>query len=348
MTKFLQDILRQPSEMQRALDYLQGDGAATLVTAATAFGKARTRYVTGMGASWNAALAAAAYFHREGTSVSMLDASELLTAKIDSGAAVVILSRSGASAEIVTLLEKVREAGAISIGVTNFPDGALAQRADIPIIVPATPDHGISVGTYSTLALAATALAHSVTQTFTAVLAQELAQSLAALPEAMTLWREQMASTEWLAAGKPCYFLARGSSLASAHEAHLLWQEGAKTPATAMALDSFRHGPQEVITNELRVAIWVGEPTRDKDLALARDIRRLGAHVLVIGQELPVDSAEQVLQLPRTPTRWQFVTDVVPVQLAAERLASLSGADCDTFRFASYVVRSDTGLSLVS
>jgi hypothetical protein len=36
--------------------------------------------------------------------------------------------------------------------------------------------------------------------------------------------------------------------------------------------------------------------------------------------------------------------DIVPAQLAAESLARLSGADCDTFRFASYVVKGETGL----
>jgi hypothetical protein len=36
--------------------------------------------------------------------------------------------------------------------------------------------------------------------------------------------------------------------------------------------------------------------------------------------------------------------DIIPAQLAAEALARLSGADCDSFRFASYVVKGETGL----
>ena len=45
-------------------------------------------------------------------------------------------------------------------------------------------------------------------------------------------------------------FLRRGSGLGSAYEAGLLWEEGAKSPATAMGTASFRHGPQEMVTKD--------------------------------------------------------------------------------------------------
>jgi hypothetical protein len=36
--------------------------------------------------------------------------------------------------------------------------------------------------------------------------------------------------------------------------------------------------------------------------------------------------------------------DAIPAQLAAERLARLSGVDCDSFRLCSYIVEDDGGL----
>ena len=62
-----------------------------------------------------------------------------------------MLSRSGRSAEVVSLLAKARESGAVVIGISNSPDGALAQEAQIAMVVPTKPDHAISVNTYSTL-----------------------------------------------------------------------------------------------------------------------------------------------------------------------------------------------------
>jgi hypothetical protein len=39
-----------------------------------------------------------------------------------------------------------------------------------------------------------------------------------------------------------------------------------------------------------------------------------------------------------------FVIDIMPARLAAERLARLSGADCDSFRLCSYIVEDEYGL----
>ena len=94
----------------------------------------------------------------------------------------------------------------------------------------------------------------------------------------------------------------------------------------------------------MRFAIWIDERMHDADLAVARDLRRLGASVLLIGSGVPADAGDLVMPLPPWPSGWQFLMDIIPAQLAAERLARLSGVDCDSFRFASYVVQGEKGL----
>jgi glutamine---fructose-6-phosphate transaminase (isomerizing) len=112
-----------------------------------------------------------------------------------------------------------------------------------------------------------------------------------------------------------------------------------------MGTGSFRHGPQEIVTQDLRFGIWIdGERMREQDLAVARDLRKLGAHVLLIGQKLPEDAGDLVFQLPEIPSEWQFLIDIIPAQLAAEKLSRLSGVDCDTFRLSSYIVEDEGGL----
>ena len=83
---------------------------------------------------------------------------------------------------------------------------------------------------------------------------------------------------------------------------------------------------------------------REQDLAVARDLRKLGARVMLIGQKLPEDAGDLVFQLPAIPAEWQFLIDIVPAQLVADRLAALSGVDCDTFRLCSFVVEDEGGL----
>jgi len=55
---------------------------------------------------------------------------------------------------------------------------------------------------------------------------------------------------------------------------------------------------------------------------------------MLIGENLPRNAGYLVCQLPTSPPHWQFVIDVLPIQLAAERLSRLSGVDCDSFAFA--------------
>jgi glutamine---fructose-6-phosphate transaminase (isomerizing) len=345
MTYFLRDILRQPNELQRTLDHLLGAGRGSLDAAAAAV-RTRHVYLTGIGSSWHAGLNVATFFQLHARPVYLVDAAELVQfATIPSDSALIVISRSGCSVEIVQLLAKARESGAKVIGITNAPDGALAQEAQIPIVVPVTLDHAISVNTYTTLAFAAGLLAASVTGTLDASLTGSLSESLAAVGGQIPRWQEQIDRSEWLAPRSTTYFLARGSSLGNAYEARLMWEEGVKSPATAMGTGSFRHGPQEIVAKDVRFGIWIdGAKMREQDLAVARDLRKLGARVMLIGQQLPEDAGDLVFQIPKIVSEWQFLTDIIPAQLVAERLARLSGADPDTFRLCSFVVEDEAGL----
>jgi glucosamine--fructose-6-phosphate aminotransferase (isomerizing) len=346
MTHFLRDILRQPEELERTIEYLCRPRLPALGTAADAIRNARHVYLTGIGSSWHAALNVGALFYQNSRPVYMQDAAELLQfATFPPGAAIIIISRSGRSIEIVQLVAKARAAGATVIAVTNAPDGPLAKQAQIPIVVPIALDHAISVNTYSTLAAAAGLLASTVVGLSDAQLASTLSLSIAEAARAIPHWQEQIADTTWLMPGAVSYFLARGSSLGSCYEARLLWEEGVKSPATAMATGSFRHGPQEMVAKDFRFGMWIdGAQMREQDLAVARDLRQLGASVMLIGQNLPGDAGDLVFQLPAIPAEWQFLIDIIPVQLAAERLSRLSGVDCDSFRLCSFVVEDEYGL----
>jgi hypothetical protein len=100
-----------------------------------------------------------------------------------------------------------------------------------------------------------------------------------------------------------------------------------------------------MITEGARFGIWIdGRRMRGQDLSVARDLMRLGACVMLIGQDLLEHAGDLVFRLPKVPSEWQFLIDVIPAQLVAERLAGLSGLDCDSFRLCSYIVEDEWGL----
>jgi fructoselysine-6-P-deglycase FrlB-like protein len=151
--------------------------------------------------------------------------------------------------------------------------------------------------------------------------------------------------SKWAMAETPVYFLARGASVASCHEARLLWEEAAKGPATALTTGSFRHGSQEMIRLGVSIGLWLQSfVMREEDLQLAADLRQAGASVLLVGSDLAPVTADLLLDLPATPPGWQFLTDIIPLQLAAEFVARHGGEDCDAFRFCPYVIEEEGGL----
>ena len=372
MTHFLNDILRQPDELRRTIELLagsKGSGRGALEAAVDAIRGSRHVYLTGIGSSWHAALNVSVLFSHEHP-VYLHDAAELLAfAQFPKPSAMIVISRSGKSTEIVQLAAQARKVGVTVVGITNVAEGTLAKEAHHTIVVPTKLDHAISVNTYTTLALAAGMLASSVVAekekadssgenrpqndrsklksrpANLSELAASLTQAFAEAGRAIPRWQEQIAKSHWLKPHSTTYFLARWSSLGSAYEARLMWEEGVKSPATAMGTGSFRHGPQEIVEKGVRFGMWIdGTLMREQDLALARDLRKLGAHVMLVGQKLPEDAGDLVFQLPAIPAEWQFLIGIIPAQLVAERLAGLSGVDCDTFRLSSYIVEDEGGL----
>jgi glucosamine--fructose-6-phosphate aminotransferase (isomerizing) len=344
MTHFLRDILRQPTELRATIDFLSGVGRPRLDEAVAAIRGARHVYLTGIGSSWHAALTAEPLFSLGGHPVYLRDAAELLPfATLPPNAVLIVISRSGRSAEIVNLLEKARESRATVIGLTNVEDAALARESQIPLVIPTKLDHAISVNTYTTLAAATAVLAATTVGSFNDDLKRSLVQAFDQTDRAMAGWQQQVADSTWLKPNGIYYFLARGAGLGSCNETRLMWEEGVKSAATAMGTSSFRHGALEMIAKDMRFGIWIdGLRMREPDLAIARDLKQLGASVMLIGQRLPENAADLVFQIPEVPPNWQFLIDIIPAQLAAEKLSRLSGVDCDSFRLCSFIVEDDT------
>jgi glutamine---fructose-6-phosphate transaminase (isomerizing) len=113
------------------LSIFGGDGHRALTSAAQRIRESRHVFLTGIGSSWHAALAAGSLFCQGAQPVYMQDAAELLQfSTLPPKPVVIIISRSGRSIEIVKLLAKARERRATVIAITSSPEGTLAREAD--------------------------------------------------------------------------------------------------------------------------------------------------------------------------------------------------------------------------
>jgi len=259
--------------------------------------------------------------------------------------AIMALSRSGKSVEIVKLLDKAVAAKASIIGVTNTPDSPLGQRSDAVLYLRAAFDHNISITMYSALTLVGGLAAAASTGQNVADLTGPIEAALLETDRAIPAWRDQAESSPWFENAVPAYLLARGAAMASASETRLLWEEGAKAPACAMTTGGFRHGPQEIIASMTPVGLWLDQKVlRTQDLSLLADLRRKGIQTMLIGHDLPADGADLAFEVPHAPQGWQFLVDIVPGQIVSERLARKRNVDCDNFLYCPYIIDKEGGL----
>jgi glucosamine--fructose-6-phosphate aminotransferase (isomerizing) len=253
-----------------------------------------------------------------------------------------VISRPGGSIEPVLLAEKMRQAGMTVIGVTNVPGSKLEEIADITLPIGAMADKLIAVQTYTGTVLTLLLLAEEVIAGESAQLGDACSAALPAL--AGHIDECLRASDDWedLLMGSALYLLGRGPALGGVHEGALLLHETAKMAAVGMSSGQFRHGPAEILSSDFRAVVF-GAPaeTRALDRALADDLFSAGAQVRWIGPT--TGKAPSLVPWPEIPPLLAPLFEIVPLQVAAYRLALWRGITPGDFRFVSEVTASESG-----
>jgi glutamine---fructose-6-phosphate transaminase (isomerizing) len=346
----LDNILAQPASHRGLLALHQGN--AMLHECGERIRKALGRVIfSGMGGSLFATLPGVSRLWQQGYPVQAMESAELLhygSASLRAGDVGVVVSRSGGSIEPVLLAEKMRLAGMTVIGVTNVPGSDLEQIADITLPIGSQADKLIAVQTYTGTVLMLLLLAEEVLAGESAKLGDEFAAALPALSAHIDeCLRESETWQDWLMGG-PLYLLGRGSALASVYEGALLLHETAKTAAVGMSSGQFRHGPAEILSADFRAVVF-GAPriTRSLDRSLADDLFSTGAKVRWIGPLAEAgdshDHAPSLVPWPEIAPVLAPLFEIVPLQVAAYRLALWRGIIPGDFRFVTEVTASESG-----
>lgn len=340
MSRLASNILDQPESLAGALRYQCEEGAAAMEQAANLLRSAKKIVIAAMGASLYASLPLQYHLTALQLDAVAIEASELLhyLSGAWKDAVVIMVSRSGESVEIARLLERMKGSVPI-IGVTNEPQSLLATSADVSLYTASLPDEIVAIQTYTGTLLTLHLLGCAVGGTFKSS-AEEARQLLPAFTA--HIQRSTAAIEEWdtfLQPDSTAYLLARGPSLASAYEGALLFHEVAKAPAVAMPVASFRHGPVEVVDQNYRGFVFApNDRTRELNLALARDLVRFGGQVRLIGPSLQDFSIRAAgSDMPEATGTLSPLFEIVPLQVAALRLAILRGIVPGSFRYAPQV-----------
>ena len=131
----LANILGQPSSHRSVLDLQRTTQQQLFAEAASVLRACGGRIIlSGMGASYFALLPARTYLEEQDYRVQAMESAELLhygRQGLRAGDVGVLVSRSGGSAEVLSLAEAMRAAGMTVIGITNKPDSELRSLCDL-------------------------------------------------------------------------------------------------------------------------------------------------------------------------------------------------------------------------
>lgn len=195
--------------------------------------------IVGCGTSWFVAQAVAALREEAGFGVS--DAFAASEARLAGRGydAVVVISRSGTTTEIVTLLETAPD-GIRKVAIVADADSPVAALADEVIAMPFADEYSVVQTRFAstTVALARAAYGED--------LAALIADGRAALSQPVP---EELVTAEQLAC------LGTGWTIGLAHEAALKMREASQSWTESYPAMEYRHGPMSISTTGR--AVWV-------------------------------------------------------------------------------------------
>jgi glucosamine--fructose-6-phosphate aminotransferase (isomerizing) len=242
---------------------------------------------------------------------------------------VIAISQSGATPEVVEVMQLAAESGSFTLAVTNDPGSELAVTADAVLHLGAGPERAIpATKTYTAtliaLALVAETLGHPPWKR----------QSLDTLPTAVASVLDHLddldRGAELLASGSPSVHLGRGFLYGSALESALKVREMAGTVADGFALVDFLHGPIVATGTDTSAVCHIGRgATRRDAYRVAAEVKARGGRVVGIASDERSVHLTVRLSLPSVEEELAAVPHAVAAQRLALQVALMRGIDPD-------------------
>ncbi|WP_030780862.1 SIS domain-containing protein [Streptomyces sp. NRRL S-920] len=328
------EMAEQPAVLRRLLD----TGAPAIRQTAERVAERKPRFVllTARGTSDHAALYAKYLLEvRLGMPCGLASMSTITAygAKPDlRDVLVVTVSQSGGSPDLVASAQAAREAGAITLAVTNNPDSPLAAVSQHHIDILAGPERALPATKTYTASLLALYL-------FVERLGGSDGAAAASLPELAAGLLARQDEVKALAAryrfAERMVITSRGYGYPTAKEAALKLMETSYIPALAYSGADLLHGPLAMVDNISPVIAVVTDGRGGEALQPVLDrLRGRGADLVVIGPKAQVEQASAGFVLPTdgVAEEVQPILEIIPLQLLAYEVTIARGQDPDAPR----------------
>ena len=317
-------VARQPESLEEVLR------SVTKALDALDLGGFRGKAIgfAGIGASYQAALAAAVFLRGRGTRASAYCSTDLYDAVDSAAEAFVALSASGQSREIAEVMQLRPKLPRIAI--CRGSDNPLAKVTDAVIATSSGADNGASSTGYTGMLLAIGLLADRI-------LGGAPSADWARLPGAVA---ETLSATAGLAKQAAALLAGRssndlvgaGAGFATAGEAAMLIREAVRVPAAGWDTLNYLHGPMESQDAKTGlIAFGTG-----REVQIARDVAAFGCPSVLITSRTDVSPGDK-LTVIAVPGFGNAIADAIleiaAAQLIVAEMQDAAGLTNITFRY---------------
>jgi glucosamine--fructose-6-phosphate aminotransferase (isomerizing) len=342
MSHFRDEIAEQPEVASRLLH--QSRDAVAAIGARIRELRPRGYVIAARGSSDHAALYAKYLFGARNRALVALAAPSLFTHYARppqlEGQCVIGISQSGASPDVVSVLEEARRQGALTVAISNDAESPLGRAAELVLTLGAGQERSVPASKTYTASLLALALISQAVDPDAA-----FGTALSMVPQAMARALEMDSDLEKLVAplnGTRAIVLGRGFNFSTAEELALKLMETSYVMARAWSVADFEHGPIAVAEAGIPVVVVDGGGAVATAMRTIRErVGGKGCPVvqLVDGKRDDVDPSTTVQLDSGLPEELTPISLAVLAQLLAHHVAVIRGFDPDSPREIRKVTR---------
>ncbi len=305
-------------------------------------------FIVGSGTSFHASLVLSLLMSRfTGTSFIAVPASEFenWTPLADSDHAIIAISQSGESSDVLRAVEEARKKGSFIIGITNTAGSSLTKLSDISLITQAGKENAVTATkTYDAQLAVVCYMAFALSDK-----ADVFLEKLKEVPDILykVINKENEIHDTIIKYNKfnNIFILGGGVNYANALEAGLKFKEAAMIHAEGFAVREFLHGPIQLVNEETPVIIYL--PTTESLARSKKTIEKLvnyNAKVIAIaGDSVDVGNfATDVIQFPNIVEELSIFPVIKTVQIMAYYISVSRGLNPDNPSKLTKVVKYST------
>jgi glucosamine--fructose-6-phosphate aminotransferase (isomerizing) len=329
--KYAHYTLKEINEQRLTVVHAGRQDEAVMEKFCDILANAKDIYITGSGTSYHSALIfkhMLARFGKTRAETVVSSESQYALASMDSNSALVAISQSGETADVLDSVRLAKTQGAKILSIVNVPTSSLARASDAYLSTNCGPEIGVAATKSFTGQLA---LIYNITDRLCKnCLETEKAEFAVAVENIVANQASIMKVANEMKDASDIYLLGRSLHYPIALEGALKLKELAYVHAEGIAAGELKHGPLALMEkNTFVIMINPRDATFNDTVSNAHEIKARGATVIGISDRKD-DVYDYWIEIPHLKEEAYYpIVEVIPLQILAYQLALAKNVDPD-------------------